>query len=80
MVGKAEILANFAGIVEEVTGTSGQDITEEKTLVDDLDIDSLSLVEIVVQLEDRFGMKIPEDELTSVKTVGDVVDYLAANC
>ena len=45
--------------------------------MDDLDIDSLSMVEIAVQAEDKFGVKIPDDELANLKTVGDAVNYIA---
>ena len=55
------------------------EVTPEKTFVDDLDIDSLSMVEIAVQAEDKFGVKIPDDELANLKTVGDAVDYIAKN-
>ena len=47
--------------------------------VDDLDIDSLSMVEIAVQAEDRFGVKIPDEQLAQLKTVSDAVDYIAKN-
>ena len=54
-------------------------MSAEKSCVDDLDIDSLSLVEISVQAEDKCGVKIPDDELANLKTVGDAVNYVAAN-
>jgi len=54
-------------------------VTIEKSFVDDLDIDSLSMVEIAVQAEDKFGVKIPDDELANLKTVGDAVNYIASN-
>ena len=79
MADKDEILAGLAEIVEEVAGVSADDVTSEKSFVDDLDIDSLSMVEIAVQAEDKFGVKIPDDELANLKTVGDAVDYVAAN-
>ena len=75
----AEILAGLAEIVEEVAGVAQDDVTAEKSFVDDLDIDSLSMVEIAVQAEDRFGVKIPDDELANLKTVGDAVNYVSAN-
>ena len=75
----AEILAGLAEIVEEVSGVSPEDVTAEKSFVDDLDIDSLSMVEIAVQAEDKFGVKIPDDELANLKTVGDAVNYVSAN-
>jgi len=74
-----EILAGLAEIVEEVAGVEADEVTAEKSFVDDLDIDSLSMVEIAVQAEDKFGVKIPDDELANLKTVGDAVDYIAKN-
>ncbi|TWP48792.1 acyl carrier protein [Lentzea tibetensis] len=73
------VLAGLAEIVEEVAGVAADDVTAEKSFVDDLDIDSLSMVEIAVQAEDKFGVKIPDDELANLKTVGDAVKYITAN-
>ncbi|MBK0868332.1 MULTISPECIES: acyl carrier protein [unclassified Saccharopolyspora] len=74
-----EITKGLAGIVEEVAGVDAEDVAVEKSFVDDLDIDSLSMVEIAVQAEDKFGVKIPDDELANLKTVGDAVDYITKN-
>jgi len=74
-----EILDGLADIVEEVAGVAKDDVTVDKSFVDDLDIDSLSMVEIAVQAEDKFGVKIPDDELANLKTVGDAVTYIASN-
>ena len=75
----AQILEGLAEIVEEVAGVAPDDVTADKSFVDDLDIDSLSMVEIAVQAEDRFGVKIPDDELANLKTVGDAVTYVSKN-
>ena len=72
-----EIEKELAAIVEEIAGVAAADVTPEKSFVDDLDIDSLSMVEIAVQAEDKFGVKIPDDELANLKTVGDAVTYIA---
>ncbi|GAA3876557.1 acyl carrier protein [Saccharothrix violaceirubra] len=74
-----DIQVGLAEIVEEVAGVAADDVTPDKSFVDDLDIDSLSMVEIAVQAEDRFGVKIPDDQLAGLKTVGDAVDYITAN-
>jgi acyl carrier protein len=74
-----EVLDGLADIVEEVAGVAKDDVTVDKSFVDDLDIDSLSMVEIAVQAEDRFGVKIPDDELANLKTVGDAVSYVSKN-
>lgn len=71
-----EIISNLAEIIEEVTGIEASEVTVEKSFVDDLDIDSLSMVEIAVQTEDKYGIKIPDEDLTSLNTVGDVVAYV----
>jgi acyl carrier protein len=72
-----EILKGLADIVEEVAGVPKDEVTPEKSFVDELDIDSLSMVEIAVQAEDKFEVKIPDDELANLKTVADAVNYIA---
>ncbi|SDN56993.1 acyl carrier protein [Allokutzneria albata] len=79
MASNEEILSGLAEIVEEVAGVEKDDVKLEKSFVDDLDIDSLSMVEVAVQAEDKFGVKIPDDELVNLKTVGDAVTYIASN-
>ena len=59
-----------------VAGVSPADVTESKSFTDDLDVDSLSMVEVVVAAEERFGVSIPDDEVKSLKTVGDAVSYI----
>lgn len=73
-----DIEKELADIVEEIAGVAAADVTPDKSFVDDLDIDSLSMVEIAVQAEDKFGVKIPDDELANLKTVGDAVNYIAS--
>src|SRR5581483_5157930 len=71
-----EIIAGIAEIIEDVTGIETSEVTPEKSFVDDLDIDSLSMVEIAVQTEDKYGVKIPDEDLAGLRTVGDVVTYI----
>jgi len=71
-----EINAGLAEIIEEVTGIEPSEVTPDKSFVDDLDIDSLSMVEIAVQTEDKYGVKIPDEDLAGLRTVGDVVAYI----
>ena len=68
-----EILAGLGEIVEEIAGVPADEVTPSKSFVDDLDIDSLSMVEIAVQTEDKYGVKIPDEDLAGLRTVGDVV-------
>ena len=74
-----ETTTALAEIIEEVVGIEAADVTREKSFVDDLDVDSLSMVEIAVQTEDKFGVKIPDEDLANLKTVGDAVDYIDKN-
>ena len=71
-----EIRTGLADIVEEVAGVAADDVTLDKSFVDDLDIDSLSMVEIAVAAQDKFGVEIPDDQLKDLKTVQDVIDYV----
>jgi acyl carrier protein len=78
-VSNDDTLTGLSEIIEEVAGVPAADVSPEKSFTDDLDIDSLSMVEIAVQAEDRFGVKIPDDELANLKTVADAVAYIDAN-
>ncbi len=71
-----QLIAGIAEIIEEVTGIEPSEVTLEKSFVDDLDIDSLSMVEIAVQTEDKYGVKIPDEDLAGLRTVGDAVAYI----
>ena len=71
-----EIQNGLGEIVDEVAGVPAAEVTPDKSFVDDLDIDSLSMVEIAVAAQDKFGVEIPDDELKNLKTVRDVIDYV----
>ena len=71
-----EVLAGIKEIVEEVAGVPGSDIEMSKNFTDDLDVDSLSMVEVVVACEERFGVKIPDEKVTELVTVGDAVNFI----
>ena len=72
----AEILAGLGEIVDEVAGVPADQVTPDKTFVDDLDIDSLAMVEIAVAAQDKFGVEIPDEQLKDLKTVQDVITYV----
>jgi len=71
-----EILAGLGEIIDEIAGVPADQVTPDKSFVDDLDIDSLSMVEIAVAAQDRFGVEIPDDELKNLKSVKDVVLFV----
>ena len=74
-----EILAGLGEIVEEIAGVPADEVTPSKSFVDDLDIDSLSMVEIAVAAQDKFGVEIPDDQLKDLTTVQDVVNFVTKN-
>ncbi|HEY6310783.1 MAG TPA: acyl carrier protein [Streptosporangiaceae bacterium] len=74
-----EILAGLGEIIEEIAGVPADEVTPNKSFVDDLDIDSLSMVEIAVAAQDKFGVEIPDDQLKDLTTVQDVVNFVAKN-
>jgi acyl carrier protein len=75
-VSQQEILAGLAQIVNEIAGVPVGDVALDKTFIDDLDVDSLSMVEIATAAEDHFGVRIPDEDLKDLKTVGDAVSYI----
>ncbi|MCE7082656.1 acyl carrier protein [Streptomyces sp. ST2-7A] len=76
---KEEIIEGLAEIVNEIAGIPAEEVTEEKSFTDDLDVDSLSMVEVVVAAEERFDVKIPDDDVKNLKTVGDAVSYITSH-
>jgi acyl carrier protein len=74
-----EILQGLGEIIEEIAGVPADEVTPSKSFVDDLDIDSLSMVEIAVAAQDKFGVEIPDDQLKDLTTVQDVVNFVAKN-
>jgi acyl carrier protein len=75
-VTQEEVLNGLAAIIHEVTRIPADSVELHKSFSGDLDIDSLSMVEIVVAAEEKFGVKIPDSRLKELKTVRDAVDYI----
>ncbi len=73
---QADVLAGLKEIVEEVAGIPAASVELDKNFTDDLDVDSLSMVEVVVAAEERFGVKIPDESVTDLVTVGDAVNFI----
>jgi len=76
VMSEQEILAGFAQILEEYMGVPASQVTPETDLTNDLDIDSLSMVEIVVCAQDKFTVEIADDGVKDLKTVQDVITYV----
>jgi acyl carrier protein len=76
MMTEQEILAGFAASVTKFSGVPASQVTPEADLTDDLNIDSLALVEIIVSAQEKFGVEIPDADLRDLRTVQDVVSYV----
>ena len=76
MASTEEIRTDLAEIVNEVAGIPAEDVQMDKSFTDDLDVDSLSMVEVVVAAEEKFDVKIPDDEVKNLSTVGDAVNFI----
>ena len=74
-----EILAGLAEIVNEETGLEAEEVQMDKSFTEDLDIDSLSMMTIVVNAEDKFGVRIPDDEVQNLTHVKDALPDIANN-
>lgn len=63
-------------IIEEKLNVEGMEITEDSKFKEDLNADSLDLFELVMALEDEFGVEIPSEDLEKIVSVGDVISYI----
>ena len=81
MASTEEIRTQLAEIVNDIAGVAVEDVQLDKSFVDDLGVDSLSMVEVIYECEDKFGVEIPDEDAKNLKTVGDAVAYIerAAN-
>lgn len=67
------------GIIVEQLGVSPDEVRDEASFQDDLNADSLDLVELIMSMEDKFGVKIPDEDAEKIATVADAVDYVVSN-
>ena len=71
-----EVAAKVKEIIVNQLGVNDDEVTPEASFVDDLGADSLDIVELVMAMEEEFGMEIPDEEAEKLTTVGKVVDYI----
>lgn len=76
---KQEVLEGLAELINDETGIATDAVEPSKSFTDDLDIDSISMMTIVVNAEEKFDVKIPDDEVKNLKTVGDAVDFIVGH-
>ena len=78
MADREEVLAKVQEILVERLDVDPADVTESAHMRDDLEADSLDLVELIMDLEEGFGVKISDEEARSIGTVGEAVDFIVA--
>jgi acyl carrier protein len=74
-----EVFERIKEVLSERLSVEETDITEEANFQEDLDADSLDLVEMIMELEDQFGIKIPDEDAQKIQTVGQAVDYVTSH-
>jgi len=75
-VSPEDITAVIASVIEEVADVPVDKVVPEANFLDDLEIDSLTMVEVIVAAEERFEIRIPDTDIGGLETVGDVVAYV----
>jgi acyl carrier protein len=72
-----DVLSGLAEVLAEVSGVPADKVVREASFENDLEVDSLTMVEVVVACEERFEVRIPDEALENLRTVGDAIDYIA---
>ncbi len=78
-INREEALERVRSILVEQLGVDEEQVTDDASFQGDLDADSLDLVELIMELEDQFGLKISDEDAQKIATVGEAVDYVTTH-
>ncbi len=79
MANKEQVFDKVKDIIVDQLGVDEEEVTSEASFIDDLGADSLDIVELIMALEEEFGLEIPDDEAEKISTVSDAVEYIREN-
>lgn len=76
MAGEEDVYSKLKEIIVEQLAVDPDEVSMEASFIDDLNADSLDLVELIMEIEEKFGIQVPDDAAEKIKTVGDAVSYI----
>lgn len=79
MASKEQIFDKVKEIIVDQLGVEEDEVTLEASFIEDLGADSLDIVELIMALEEEFGLEIPDDEAEKIASVNDAVEYIREN-
>ena len=75
---RSQVQAKMRDLLVDELGLDADKITDEATFEEDLEVDSLGVVELLMALEDEFGVKVPDEEAENITAVGEAIDMVVA--
>jgi len=79
VVDRSQVAERIIQIVAEKMDKPKEEISEDKSIINDLGADSLDVVEVIMDIEDEFELSIPEEDAQKINTIGDAIDYVTAH-